>query len=58
MFTLILNFVICMLAAYHVVVHVLVNLFSHSSEPKPSLHHIDCSQNTLTTSEDLNDLEY
>ena len=31
------------LTAYQTAIHLSVDLFSHSSEPKPSLHHVDCS---------------
>ena len=46
-----------MLTAYQTAIHMSVDLFAHSSEPKLSLHHVDCSQDTLIISVVMKNLD-
>ena len=45
------------LTAYQTAIHMSVDLFLHSSEPKSSFHHVDCSPDTLMTSAVMKNLD-
>ena len=57
MLTFTLNFMHGMLTAYQTAIHMSIDLFLHSSEPKLFLHHVDCSRDTLITSVVMKNLD-